>query len=399
MRIAYVSPYPLSNEIDAYGGVSTYAKILLNSIPFEKEDEVHVICQRTAIYSPKEYVENSFHFHRVFGKNIFCFWDIFQALKSVKPEIIHIQHEVFLYGNLFNTYIIFLFLLALVKYRIIITIHGVVPISVINRNFIRDNQYILPECLVKWAYHLLYKGLGYFSTQIIVHSEYFQEILCNDYGIFRQKIITIPHLVPSIKKKDRKTALQNLNIPIEKKVLFFMGFYASYKGLECLIDAYSEIASKAQNTILVIGAGLHPRLKQSQSYLQMYANIKFKAATKIPPAQLKWVGFIPECELSDYFSLADWCVFPYKYVVADSGPLSMAIGYEVPFLLSSNFDRLYEITGFKLETSAMATYLLEHINDNKKEFQKIYDLKKHRSHTSIGMLTYKQYLDILTMQR
>ena len=49
---------------------------------------------------------------------------------------------------------------------------------------------------------------------------------------------------------------------------------------------------------------------------------------------------MPEERLPVYLSAADVIVFPHKYLIASSGPLSMAVAVGKPILLSNEFARI-----------------------------------------------------------
>ncbi len=147
----------------------------------------------------------------------------------------------------------------------------------------------------------------------------------------------IPHGVVDFKKIDKGLAKKNIGHDSEKKICLFVGYLTGYKGLELLIDSFS-LLNERNDIFLYIAAGEHPKLKNNSAYLKNVYNFhKNKAERKIKTENYKWVGFISEDDLVNYYSAADFTIFPYTVSMSSSGPMAISIGYEVPFIASDVF--------------------------------------------------------------
>jgi hypothetical protein len=49
------------------------------------------------------------------------------------------------------------------------------------------------------------------------------------------------------------------------------------------------------------------------------------------------VGFVLDEDIATYFGASDVLVMPYKYMLAASGPMSLALAYKIGFLASDVF--------------------------------------------------------------
>ena len=140
------------------------------------------------------------------------------------------------------------------------------------------------------------------SDQIIVLSRFTQQKLQRTYGISSEKITIVPggvDLERFYPASDRKKIRQRLNIPQEKMILFTVRNLVSRMGLENLICAAREVVKSVHDIYLVLG-GDGP-LKNDLISLTQELGIE---------NHVKFVGFIPEVELPDYYRMADVFVLP-----------------------------------------------------------------------------------------
>src|SRR3989304_4161881 len=141
MKIAMVSIYPPPNSKHSrLGGVASYTHNLVNSLPKNSVE--------TTVFSNKlpdiesDYVENGITIKRCWNKGVMYPFQVFLNVLNSKADVIHIQHEFFLYGNGISAgfFPLMLLLLRLLNKPIIVTIHGVIPLSELNEKFIEENQ-------------------------------------------------------------------------------------------------------------------------------------------------------------------------------------------------------------------------------------------------------------------
>ena len=140
------------------------------------------------------------------------------------------------------------------------------------------------------------------SNAIVVLSRFTKERLQRVYKIPAEKITIISGGVDLERfhpADDRMKIRQHLNVPQEKMILFTVRNLVPRMGLENLIYAAREVVKAVPDVYLVLG-GDGP-LKNDLILLTQRLGIE---------NYVKFVGFIPELKLPDYYCMADIFVLP-----------------------------------------------------------------------------------------
>lgn len=390
MKIAYVSIYPEKDKKHSNsGGVASYTKNLVTNTFHDPKDKIYVLCN--LINKKREaYTENNINIIRCFEKNPKFLFQILKEIKKIDPDVIHIQQELSLFGSILTAYLLQWLLFLLRKYRTVITLHGIVSLKKIDRLFIQENNSDLPVWLVKIGFYVIYKPLCVWSKKIIVHEKYFKDILINEYGTDKNKIEIVYHGVEDLKPIEKKVACAKLSLNENKNIVLFMGYLTGYKGIDLLIEGFSEYCKIDKNAFLIIGAGKHPKLKNDAQYLKEYEKLKNKAKNLIPQNMYIWTGFIKEENILYYYSASDVSVYPYTIAMSSSGPMAFSVGYEKPFLASNAFAKIINNKEllFKRTPKDLANKL-KNFFEQKNMFQdEIMKMKKERLWNDIGYLIY-----------
>ena len=134
-----------------------------------------------------------------------------------------------------------------------------------------------------------------------------------------------------------------------------------------------------------------------KAYQEYYGDCR-DAASRIPPAQARWDGFIPESKLGLYYSAADVVVFPHTAGIASSGTLSLAIAYGRPFVVSRAFqamvgvpDVVFDYTAEDLERSILAVLGRVSTQEQLENFTR--RMRATCSWERVGRLTSELYLE------
>jgi len=341
LKLAIVSPYPPPGRKHIYdSGVASYTKNLVCELKkLDTEMEIHVVADRNPTLQ-KHYIDNGVRIHRVFDRGTCCYIKIFKTLRKIRPDVVHIQHEYFLYGGIFSASLFPLLVLLsrLVSRKVIVTLHGVIPLNLLkDPKFRRENGIEGPQFLLKVGLWIVTKLISLLTHVIVVHDPLLKRSLIENYGVNQAKIKVIPHGVEKAKLIPQEEAKKNLALRGRKIILFF-GYLAGYKGLESLIEAYKHVASQLIGTTLVIAGGEHPRLKCKPQYKQ-WLNKLMQKAEKINQelkenGEIIFTGYVPENVIPIYYSAADLVVLPYKAKMAASGPESLAISFEKPYIVT-----------------------------------------------------------------
>lgn len=393
MKIAHVTLYPPKGEKHVRGsGVASYSKNLVAHIAADDMDQT-VVCN-IADSSPKVYSDDSVVVKRTFRRKPQFIMSVHKELKKVDADIVHIQQELALYGGIITAYLL-QWLVFLWRKRTVITLHGVVDPDAITPQFVHENNSRLPVPVVKLAFRVIYTPLMKWARRIIVHEQYFKDIIVRSYGIDGNKVDVVPHGVEMLEAEEKSRAREKLAIDREADVVLFMGYATGYKGIDLLIEGFAEYVVRNPKAYLVIGAGKHPKLQNDETYLAEYTRLQEKAAKLLPSTQYRWEGFIPESDIAAYYSASDVSVYPYTTALSSSGPMSFAIGFEKPFLVSSAFADIfgqYPHLLFERYAKDLAL-LLDYFFTHRNEYEQISrTMKQERSWPKVAARTRAVYM-------
>jgi len=120
-------------------------------------------------------------------------------------------------------------------------------------------------------------------------------------------------------RMQRSEALQQLNLPKDKKYLLFFGFIRDYKGLDLLLDALKKL----DDSYHVIVAG--EVYGSFEKYNEQLAKLGVKDRVHL------FTKYISDDEVKIYFSASDVCMLPYKSAT-QSGITAIAHHFEMPII-------------------------------------------------------------------
>ncbi len=345
MRLAIISPYPDKERkrLMKMSAVAQYSDILIRNA-LEMKAETLEITVLTEILDKAETYEqemsgSNVSVERCYRSGKSPFISLLRHLALRQFDIVHIQHETFLFGGMLS-FFAFPFFVAAVRLRSIalVTLHHVVPQNQINGTFLETNQTKVPLLLIRCGFWLFYSLIGRTATGIVVHEEYFKEVLQNDYGVNPDKVKVIAHGVtdPTMNVALGRDALKKeFSIPDDAETIFgFFGYISKYKGLEYLIAEFTQYLKSEPKGVLLIAGALHPRTAADPSYMQYVENLK--AAAQAAGGRIIWFGPIDTQHVAHFYKLVDCIVLPYKQTTSASSVLSCAIGSETAFLVSES---------------------------------------------------------------
>lgn len=123
---------------------------------------------------------------------------------------------------------------------------------------------------------------------------------------------------------DKNKALETLKLDTKKYTLLFFGLIRQYKGLDILLDALAKSRHRKDIQLVIAGecyadeAQYHKQIKD----LGLENNVVFHNK------------FIPDSEVSTYFSAADVLVLPYRSAT-QSGVTQIAYHFDLPMIVSN----------------------------------------------------------------
>jgi len=337
LRIGMVADYPPSGVVHSKDN-APYSKCLATS--FSGKD-AKIVVFANKLNGREEYTEGNIEVVRCWNRGVFYLLQILGKIwrRRTNIQAIHIQHEYFYYGNAFTTILFPLFLLILKSLRkpIILTIHGVISFSQLDRAFTQKNNLKGSPRILKLGLLIITKLICSLSDKVVVHEDYPSRVLAHEYGIRQKKITVIPRGINDEGNKliNREKAKELLNVG-GKRVIMFFGYISGYKGLDILIDACHDLPR--EEYALLIAGDRNPRLQRDIKYQKNIRDLGQKASQS--SCEIRFCGFIPEEDLPLYFSAADVVIFPHTEVMGASGTLATTISYRRPFLLSEPFKLL-----------------------------------------------------------
>lgn len=391
MNVGIISTHPSFS-----GGVSSYTRNLMNSL--ENEDVKIILFTN---HFEKKRLEN--HVIPCWNEGLFYPFQIFKNLLKNKLDLVHIQHEFFLFGGLLSS-LLFPFLLILCKLLrkpTIVTLHGIIPLSKIDQKFVKENAISGPPILLRFGIKLLTMIITFLSDAIIVHEDFFAKILRLNYQCSQKKLYIIPHGIEEKKIKITKTEAKKKLHLLDKVVIFFFGYLAPYKGLKTLIEGFTLKISENPDWILIIGGGEHPRLKHNISYKRYLTKLKHEAS--LFTSKIIFTGYIPDKNIPLFFSAADVIVFPYNFAMSSSGPFAKALTYEKPIVVSNTalfrdiipFKEVMFIQGSPSNFGEKLELILEDTLLQKKMIEWAKNIVRKNSWRAVGVRTASVYTQLI----
>ncbi len=125
------------------------------------------------------------------------------------------------------------------------------------------------------------------------------------------------------KKIDKITARKKLGLSAKNIILYF-GIIRDYKGFDILLNAIAELKDSGLDFHLLAGGECYG---SDEKYTQLISNLGISD-------YITWHNkYIPDSEVSNYFSAADVVALPYR-TASQSGVTQMAYSYDLPVVVT-----------------------------------------------------------------
>jgi glycosyltransferase involved in cell wall biosynthesis len=266
------------------------------------------------------YVDGAVTVRRVWRDGLSAVRDIDRALTEDAFSIVHVQHELFAFGRGVGALAAVRLLHRVSKnYRVVTTIHGVIPVAAFDRRFTKAYAGMVPPRVVKMVYSLIMKRVVRNSDLVIVHSEAVLQSL-HGYGTATRSLV-LPHGIakPPV-RLSRFDGLRQLGFADTKRAVF-LGFLLPYKGIETLEAAVPELSRSGIEVVIAGGESGDKRPTHKRQH-------------RVQSSGARRMGFVPENLLPALFAVTDVLVLPYNVGLSTSGPLCLAAAYDVPVVVS-----------------------------------------------------------------
>lgn len=124
---------------------------------------------------------------------------------------------------------------------------------------------------------------------------------------------------------DREVALSNLSLDPDYRYILFFGFIRDYKGLDWLLEAYSDPRIQLLPVKLIIAGEFYG---PAQPYLDQIAQLNIAGRVILR------TEFIANSEVNNYFCASDLVVQPYKQAT-QSGVTQIGYYFEKPMVVTN----------------------------------------------------------------
>jgi glycosyltransferase involved in cell wall biosynthesis len=246
------------------------------------------------------------------------------ARRSGAP-IVHVQFETFLYGGPSSVPGV---APALANLRSggklpVVTLHQVVDPAEVDKEFTQVHRVRVPPRVARLGLSALQRMVRQLSVATVVHGQSFEDLVPGSVVVPLGLDVADP--VPPEAAKEVK---RSLGLRPDRLTALCFGFLSPYKGLELALEAAAIAGDSVE---LVIAGGSHPRLAGRDPYADDLRRRFGDVA--------RFVGYVPEPEVADWFAAADVLLLPYPRPFASSGPFAQALGFGTPVLCSESLAR------------------------------------------------------------
>lgn len=236
-------------------------------------------------------------------------FDIYLAVQSlieglkVKPDIIHgHMHEGALIGGVLS---------RILRVPMVFDFQGSLTAEMVDHNFLNPNGRLYP--LIHKLEKFISKRL---SHKILTSSIQARELLENEFDVPKSQIFPLPDCADTVRfhpdclsAKQKENYKRNLRIPLDRKVITYLGLLTDYQGIPHLIKTAVKLKAAQENVhFLVMG---YPAV----------GYYKDMAADHGVSDMMTFTGKVPYEKAPQYLSLGDISVAPKISTSEGSGKL------------------------------------------------------------------------------
>jgi len=274
-----------------------------------------------------------------------------------KYQIIHIQHEFFLFdkavGVSFLPMLLYLGILRLVfGYKIFLTIHSVYNPDQVTLIFDHFKKYSFSFPLLKIYLKFYYKFCLFTADQVITLSHSGKKVLdqINQSKQDISKVSVVPIGVYPIDKKPQTNGLlaSKFGISENYKVFTLFGFAFHIKGYHFAIKAMAVLkerfGARLPYKLIVVSGDFNEPKPGEITYLQSLKNLTKELNLE---NQVLFTGFLPDSDplLIDIFARTHSFIFPYYNRHIASAAVASVLDLHKPLITSDmDYFKEYSIT-------------------------------------------------------
>lgn len=181
------------------------------------------------------------------------------------------------------------------------------------------------ECLFPDLEAKLYRKLGELASSIHLHSPKIIQLLPPEAAIPDDKSIIAPHghYIEAYPLPVRHGIRKRFGIPVEARLIIFLGMIRGYKGVTNLLDSFNSLEAylpaKPERPVWLLIAGEPQDIDMDKLRRQMPRQCVIEARR------------IPDEEVMEYLNAADFMALPYERILT-SGSAMLALSAGLPVI-------------------------------------------------------------------
>jgi glycosyltransferase involved in cell wall biosynthesis len=357
-KLLIITSYPERYKIHGVGtvGIASYAKNTLISLLTAAKQSGKTLAltvfaeimqysanEKQVSDEPNFYREEEIAVKRIWRRgNIMSYLVLLREIsKQNDTTVVLFEFELSMFGGILSLLLLPLFLLCLgmMHKKVYFVLHQVISDINVLSEHIGLQRGTLKIAILNTLLRSFYALILLLTYRVIVFEDCFKEYFLTHWKT--KKIVVIPHGVQQFANRmSTEEAKRRLGLS-GYTVLLVFGFAAWYKGTDWITDAFSEstFLPADQKTKLILAGGGNPNHRNKLFYTEYVQTIQDKAHQS--NGKILYTGFIPENEISIYFSASDLVVLPYRALMSSSGPLSLAFSFKKPFVVSEALQPIF----------------------------------------------------------
>ena len=353
--VMVVSNYPTFDAKGVMGninGVSTYTYNLISKLKDDVEmEDRKIIILADKVDASKDicYEENGVLIVRCWRKDDPLVFrklvEMTRVFNKVNKILIHFEFNM--YGDMLTTLLFpgFLYCLKKKGKNTTVLLHQVVRDLSELSGHLNVNSKSVKMMFLNFGIRNFYRMVLNFADKIIVHDNIFKDRL-SDVSV-KSPVFVIPHgMADNADYCEVVDPRGRLGLKKKDFLVLVFGFLTWYKGSDWIAKQFASYFKKTGDTSikLILAGGESVNLKDRDFYKKYYSRLlKSIEGCK----NIIHTGFVPDSLIRDYYCAADVVVFPYRTHMSASGPLSLCLSYDRPFLISENLSSVLETSDIK----------------------------------------------------
>ncbi len=263
-------------------------------------------------------IQNCGRIKPVWSKSPRYIVEILRELGVDRPDVIHLQQELNMYGGVLTAALfpVLLLLLRRSSQPVVVTIHASVYKRQINSDFValfHQNAALVRPAFLRMFFHFLFASISTLADAVIVHTELAKDILVKDYGVRADRVAVVPIGIPERKIADS----------IRENYFLYFGYMVRRKGLQYALEGFGRfIAKNPQSafTLVLAGGVIKGQERALDEIKQAISEYGLEDRVTIR-------GYVEEKELGELYGKAYAVVIPALVSMGSSGPLFHAVSH------------------------------------------------------------------------